>query len=96
MRFILRIIVAPIALGFSILTAFLLFVVSMSAAILSLVSGLVFLGALVLLFTKELLGGGLFLFIAFLISPAGLPALAEWLVLMLNDLSSAMREFVFD
>ena len=51
MRLVLKIIVAPIALGFSILTAFLLFVVSMSAAILSLVSGLVFLGALVLLFT---------------------------------------------
>ena len=49
----------------------------------------------VLLFiTGETTGGIVFIILAFLFSPFGIPAIAEWLVLKLNDLKENLKDFI--
>ncbi|MDR1322225.1 MAG: CD1845 family protein [Gracilibacteraceae bacterium] len=95
MRFVLKLIAAPLALALTVLTAFFSFVLSMSEVFLSLASVLVFVAAAALLFSGERAGAAAFLSIAFLVSPFGLPRLAGWLIERLEDANSALKGFIF-
>jgi len=95
MRFIFKIIAAPFALAFTLVTALCNFLLSVSAIFFGVVSSLVFIGAVVLFITGEPTGGIAFLVVAFLISPFGLPALAGWVVGLMNNVSGALRGFIF-
>jgi hypothetical protein len=40
------------------------------------------------------LGGVIFLALSFLISPLGIPAIAEWLIEKLYDINYSLRDFI--
>ena len=95
MRFVLKLLAAPLALALSILTALFSFVLAMSGAVLGIASGLVFIGSAILLMMGETTGGLAWVIIAYLVSPLGLPALAGWLVGKLVGAGQALKGFVF-
>jgi hypothetical protein len=95
MRFILKLIVAPIALALTVLTALFSFVLSVSGVFLSIASTLVFVAAVIQFFSGERVGAAVFLGAAFIVSPFGLPHFAGWLVEKLGDLSDALKDFIF-
>ena len=60
----------------------------------SLCWGVLTLLAVALFISGQTLGGIVFLVLAFLISPYGIPAIAEWLVDKLHNLNFALRGFI--
>ena len=94
MRIILKILAAPFALIFTVLAFICTFLLSVSGKIFGIVSGLVFIGAVILFITGEALGGVLFLFIAFLVSPMGLPALTGKVSELLANAGKSLRRFI--
>jgi hypothetical protein len=95
MRLILKLIAAPVALTLTIATAFFSFVLSLSGVFLGALSGLVSIGAVILLVTGETAGGLAWLAVAFLAGPCGLPGLAHWIVGRLERLGGALKGFIF-
>jgi len=94
MRFILKILAAPLALVLTLLSMMLAFIHSMSRIIFSVASFLVFVGAVLLLVTGETAGGLAFMAVAFIVSPYGLYALAGWLVDVIGNAGGALRGFI--
>ena len=94
MRFILKLVAAPVALALIIVTAFFSFLLSVSDVFFGIASGLVFVAAVILLITGYTDGGIAFLVIAFLISPYGLLKLARWIVRKLDGLGSCLKGFI--
>lgn len=94
MRLILKLIALPFMVVLGILYAFCKFLVIASGAVLAVLSGLVFLLALGIWFAAGMWGGLAWMFIAFLISPYGLPMLAAGLVGVLGGASDALRDFI--
>ena len=92
MRIILKILAAPFVLLLSLVLAVLTLLHSLAAGVLSI---LALIAAACGLFACTI-GGNLasgvrVLIVAALISPFGLPALSEWLILKLGDLKYALR-----
>jgi integral membrane sensor domain MASE1 len=97
MRILLKILLFPISLILTVAVHVSAFLVGGFGAILNIISGLLFVGTLLM--------GGLAIFndnftwqpaivlgiAAFLISPYGLPKLAEWLVVKLDDLNDLIK-----
>jgi hypothetical protein len=95
MRIILKIIAAPFMVVLTIMVAVLIFLFAYSEQILNLASGLLALiGIALMVFLREWVGGGVFLGLAFLASPVGLPAIASWLIEKLDDLKYSLRDFI--
>ena len=94
LKLILKIIALPLALVLTVLAAFLKFILIFSGIILVLISGLVFLAAIILFITGEPIGGIAFLVIAFLISPFGIPAIAAAVIGLIDGIASSLREFI--
>jgi len=94
MRIISKIIAAPFVVILTILGAFLSFLFCYAAAALYVVCGIGVLISVALFITGETLGGGVFLFLAFLLSPFGLPMIAEWLIDRVNALNYSLRNFI--
>ena len=92
---VLRILSAPVAGALTLASAFCSFVLAVSTAILSFVSVIVFILALLTIFTLDPAAGIAWLVIAFLISPFGLPRFAGWLVERLDGLNSMLKDFIF-
>ena len=67
---------------------------SASGKIFGVISGLVFIGSVILFISGEPFGGVLFMGIAFLVSPVGLPALAGRLADALASAGGALRGFI--
>ena len=49
---------------------------------------------LVLFIGGQTLGGAVFLVLAFLVSPFGIPAIADWLVERLHSINYTLRDFI--
>jgi hypothetical protein len=47
-----------------------------------------------MIISQDWLRGGVILFIAFLASPVGIPAVAEWLIGKLDSLNYSIRDFI--
>jgi hypothetical protein len=94
MRFILRILAAPLWGLFSLVVALSTFLLSFAGFFLWIVSLLVGLAGVVMLFTHQVAGGIAFLVIAFLLSPFGLVTLMARLVNTLEDARCFLRAFV--
>ena len=95
MQIILKILAAPFAVVLTIAVAIFIFLFALSERILSFASGLMALvGIARMIIAREWLGGGVFLFLAFLTSPVGIPAIAEWLIGKLYSLNYALRDFI--
>jgi len=87
----MRLIGKLLALPFMLVTGILYLV----CKFLVVLSGIIFLAALVLFFVAGFLPGLAWLMIAFLISPYGLPLAAAWLVGIIGGANSALRDFIF-
>ena len=94
MRTIGKILAAPFVVVLTVLWAVLVFVFCWAQTVLNFVSGLVALLAIILLITGQITGGIVFAVVAFLISPVGIPAIAEWLIDRLSDINNALKNFI--
>ena len=95
MRLIGKLLALPFMLVTGILYLVCKFLVVLSGAVLGILSGIIFLAALVLFFVAGFLPGLAWLMIAFLISPYGLPLAAAWLVGIIGGTNSALKDFIF-
>ena len=87
---VLKILAAPVMVALSLLAAivtFLFAVCELGCIVLTLLSLILFIGG-------QTVGGIVFLVLAFLVSPFGVPAIAEWLVDRLHSAKFALRDFI--
>ena len=95
MKFLLKIIAAPITL---ILTLFIWLcagLISCSAFVFKLASALLSILALAVLITYSIQNGIILLVIAFLVSPMGLPMMAVWLLGKLQGVNATIKNFLW-
>lgn len=92
MRILFKVILFPITLVLSIAVGVCRFVCGFSGAVLGVISTLLLMLALLTLILLKEPGGALTTaIIAFVVSPYGIPKLAEWLVDRLEDLNDAVK-----
>lgn len=94
MRIILKLLAAPFVLALTLLVAILSFCVSLAAWALGVLSLLCALCGLFNLFQGDSPEGLYWLVVAFIVSPFGLPAVAEWLICKLDDLNYSLKSFI--
>lgn len=95
MRLIFKLLALPFVLVTGLLYLACKFLAVVSGAVLGIVSGIIFLAALVLFFIAGFWPGLAWLLIAFLISPYGLPLAAAWLVWIIGSANGALKDFIF-
>ena len=92
MRILFKIVLFPITLVLSIVVGVCRFVCGFSGAVLGVISTLLLtLAVLTLILLKEPSGALTTAIIAFVVSPYGIPKLAEWLVDRLEDLNDGIK-----
>lgn len=95
MRLIFKIFALPFLLVLSLLAAVLMFLFDVAGWFLSLASGILAVIAVGLFVLQhQPVGGVAFLVLAFLLSPYGLPAVAEFLIGLLDELNYSLRRFI--
>ena len=95
MRLIFKIFALPFLLVLSLLAAVLMFLFDVAGWFLSLSSGILAVIAVGLFVLQhQPVGGVAFLVLAFLLSPYGLPAVAEFLIGLLDELNYSLRRFI--
>ena len=94
MRIVLKILAAPFVLALTLTVAVLAFLHGIAGAVLDILCGLFVLCSLFALFIAKDMWGVQGMVIAFLISPVGLPAVAEWLIGKLDDLNYSLKCFI--
>ena len=95
MRLIFKIFALPFLLILSLLAAVLMFLFDVAGWLLSLASGILAVIAVGLFVLQhQPVGGVAFLALAFLLSPYGLPAVAEFLIGLLDELNYSLRRFI--
>lgn len=95
MRLIFKIFALPFLLVLSLLAAVLMFLFDVAGWFLSLASGILAVIAVGLFVLQhQPVGGVAFLVLAFLLSPYGLPAIAEFLIGLLDELNYFLRRFI--
>lgn len=95
MRLIFKIFALPFLLVLSLLAAMLMFLFDVAGWFLSLASGILAVIAVGLFVLQhQPVGGVAFLVLAFLLSPYGLPAIAEFLIGLLDELNYSLRRFI--
>lgn len=94
MRLLLKVLSLPIIFLTWILYGVCRLLVIASGAVLGVLSGMLLAAAAVLFFKAGVIPCVVFLVIAFIISPYGLPKSAAWLTGKLGGLNHALRDFV--
>ncbi|RFZ77596.1 hypothetical protein DS742_17425 [Lacrimispora amygdalina] len=94
LKILLKIIAIPFVLMLTILVAVMIFFFQLSDWISVLVSSILGLGGAALLFTGDTYCGIGVLVMAFLISPYGLPTIAEWIAELLCSLNASLKCFI--
>ena len=95
MRLVFKIFALPFLLVLSLLAAVLMFLYDVAGWFLSLASGILAVIAVGLFVLQhQPVGGVAFLVLAFLLSPYGLPAVAEFLIGLLDELNYSLRRFI--
>ena len=94
MRIILKIIAAPFVIILTPTVALLTFLFCYAVAALNIISGIATLLGAVMLFAYSVTNGVIILVIAFLLSPLGIPAIAEWLIDKLDDVNYSLKNFI--
>lgn len=93
---VLKILAAPVMVALSLLAAMVTFLFCIASAVCELVCVVLTILSLALFLGGQTVGGIVFLVLAFLISPFGIPAVAEWLVDRLHSAKFALRDFITD
>lgn len=91
MKWILRLLTAPLALLIDLCTFILVGIVSCSAMLFHIASGMIALLGVMVLITYSPKNGMILLAIAFLVSPMGLPMLAVWILSGLQGISKFFK-----
>ena len=91
MRWIIRIILFPISLVLSILTAFLIFLLSIGTALLYLLMMFCIFGAIASFLQKEVTIGIEALILGFLLSPYGIPMVGAVIIAFLEGINRKIR-----
>ena len=94
MRLILKLIAAPFIVLLTVLVAVLLFLFSVASFLLTAASVIMALLGVGLLFISYPVGGGVYVGIAFLLSPFGLQAVTGAVITGLNSLNLSLRQFI--
>jgi len=94
MRIILKILAAPFVPLLTVTWAFLIFVFCFAEKVLSVISGIAGVIAVVFFFAGQFPNALVLMVVAFLISPVGIPAIAKWLIDKLDDLNDALKFFI--
>ena len=94
-RLIGRILLAPALLLLTVIIFLLALLLALSTRVLAIISSLGVILSLLLFATGDYKNGGIFLLLAWLISPIGLPLIAEWLWRGLDTLRGMLWFFVF-
>ena len=94
-RLILRMLLAPIILLLTAVTFLLALLLALSTRVLAIISSLGVTLSLLLFVTGDYKNGGIFLLLAWLISPIGLPLIAERLWRGLDNVRGMMWRLVF-
>lgn len=91
---VLKILAAPFVVVLTILAAVVSFLFCVAGTVCVVGCVVLTLLAVVLFIGGQTLGGVVFLVLAFLVSPYGIPAIADWLVERLYSLNYALRDFI--
>lgn len=94
-RLIGRILLAPAVLLLTVIIFLLALLLALSTRVLAIISSLGITLSLLLFVTGDYRNGGIFLLLAWLISPIGLPLIAEWLWRGLDNVRGMMWRIVF-
>lgn len=95
LRLIGRILLAPAVLLLTVIIFLLALLLALSTRVLAIISSLGVTLSLLLFATGDYKNGGIFLLLTWLISPIGLPLIAEWLWKGLDNIRGLMWRFVF-
>ena len=95
MRFLLKLLAAPVVLALTLFVWLCMGVLYLSSLVLGVISTIVGLLGLAVLVTYSVQNGIILLVIAFLVSPMGLPMAAAWLVSKVQDLRYAIQDAVY-
>ena len=95
MRLLWKLLAAPVVLSLTVFAWLCMGVLHLSSFVLGLISTIVGLLGLAVLVTYSVQNGIILLVIAFLVSPAGLPIAAVWLVGKVQDLRFAIQDAVY-
>lgn len=91
---VLKILAAPVMVALSLLAAMMTFLFCIASAVCELGCVVLTILSLVLFIGGQTVSGIVFLILAFLISPFGIPTIAEWLVNRLHTAKYALRNFI--
>ncbi len=91
LRLLIKIILFPISLSLSILTAFLTFLLSVSSVILGIVSFICVIAAISAFIQKDTSTGIQSLIIGFLLSPYGLQMLAAFIIGIIESINEGIK-----
>ena len=94
MRLLLKLFAAPVMLALTIRAAMLMFLFDICSFLLTVASVITALLGIGLFFTPTPHGGFIFPFLAFLLSPYGLQAVAGLLIEAVDGLGSSLRQFL--
>ena len=94
-RFLFRIVMAPAAFAMTVCLVPLALLLALSTRVLALISSIGVTLSLLLFVTGDYKNGGIFLLLALLSNPYGLPMIAEWLWKRLADVRGMMWRIVF-
>ncbi|MDD3228326.1 MAG: CD1845 family protein [Oscillospiraceae bacterium] len=95
MRFLLKILFAPIIAALAVVTWFFAFLLSLSSVAFGIAGGILGFFGVVILFADSVKNGIIMLVLAFLVSPYGLPMLAAWLLGQLQKLRYAVQDKIY-
>jgi len=93
-KLVFKIIAIPFVVALTIITAFMKFTLFLSGWILCILSIITGLGGVITLINGNTYAGVGLLVMAFLVSPFGLPAVAEWFVGLLDDMNYSLKGFI--
>lgn len=93
-KLIFKIVALPFVLVLTIIAPFFTFLFCTASVLLNIACGVGVLVSIALFFAGTTQGCIVFLILSFLISPLGIPAIAEWLIDRLQSLNYSLRDFI--
>ena len=93
MKLIFKILTVPVTLAIDLITLICIVIISCSAMLLRMVSGLIGILGIAVLVTYSPKNGLILLTIAYLVSPMGVPMIAVWLLGGLQSISRTLKYF---
>ena len=91
---VLKILAAPFVVALTLLVAIVSFLYCVASALCYIGCVVLTLLALILFIGGQTVGGAVFLVLAFLVSPFGIPAIADWLMDRLYSLKYSLQSFI--